>query len=101
MRKSYLTLFSVLMAIQCMAQISRSGKVINQKDRTPMQGVSVGVNGTTNDTSTDASGNFTIHVPDAQSVLVFSYSVFGSREVTSGTAASLTISLEENESALN
>jgi TonB-linked SusC/RagA family outer membrane protein len=50
-----------------------TGKVTDDKDGSPLQGVSVTVKGTTTGTTTSASGTFSITVPSSNSVLVFTF----------------------------
>lgn len=95
------TLACMLLAITSMAQITKSGKVINEKDGTPLQGVSVTVKGTTTGTSTDAGGNFSIQVPNEQSVLVFSYTGFNAKEVNANASEISNVTLAETQNALN
>ena len=53
-------------------QISVTGKV-KDKDGQPMPGVNILVEGTTIGVITDVNGNYTISVPNANAILVFSF----------------------------
>lgn len=55
-----LLLLSYCFGFNVMAQTSVSGRVINQKDNSPIEGVSVVLKGTTKGAVTDVAGNFTI-----------------------------------------
>ena len=55
-----LLLLSSCFGFHALAQTSVSGRVINQKDNSPLEGVSVVVKGTTKGAITDVAGNFTI-----------------------------------------
>ena len=55
--------------------------------------VSVAVKGTQTGTTTDASGNFSITVPNESSVLVFSYVGYGSQEVIVGNRTTINVSM--------
>src|SRR5690606_27695458 len=60
--------------------ISISGTVADASDGNPLPGVSVMVKGTAIGVATDADGGFTLEVPSAESVLVFSYLGYTSQE---------------------
>ena len=64
-------------------------------------GVSVMVKGTKTGTVTDANGNFSLNVPSASSVLVFSFTGLESKEVTVGNQSTITIQLISNAKALS
>ena len=49
-----------------------SGKVTSSEDGSTVPGVNVIIKGTSEGTTTDIDGNFTIEVPGSESVLVFS-----------------------------
>lgn len=57
------------------------GKVTSEEDKSGLPGVNVILKGTTNGTTTDANGDYTLNVPDAQGTLVFSYIGFTTEEV--------------------
>ncbi|MEC3908497.1 SusC/RagA family TonB-linked outer membrane protein [Tamlana sp. 2201CG12-4] len=67
----------------------------------PLPGANILEKGTTNGTQTDFDGNFSISVGDQNAVLVISYLGFKSKEVTVDNQTTLTISLEEDTSALD
>ncbi len=69
-----------------------SGKVTDENSD-PLQGATVNVKGTSTTTTTDASGNFVILVPNKKSVLVFSYVGLTSQEVVVGNRNSVDIRL--------
>ena len=60
------------------------GMVLTSEDQTALPGVSVVLRGTGRGTTTDASGAFSLGVPDAQSVLVFSFVGYETQEITVG-----------------
>ncbi len=62
-------------------------------DNEPLPGVSVTIKGTSTGTTTDANGNYTINVPNADAVLVFSYVGFGAQEVPVGSRTSIAVTL--------
>ncbi|WP_294961569.1 carboxypeptidase-like regulatory domain-containing protein [uncultured Flavobacterium sp.] len=74
------------------------GKVTGPQGE-PLPGVNILVKGTKITATTDFDGNFTIEVPDSNSILVFSYTGFLTKEVPADQAAN--IKLEEQNQTLN
>src|SRR5215204_2333608 len=66
----------------------------------PLVGASITLKGTTQSTSSDVNGAFSIEVPGSNSVLVVSYVGFVTQEVAVGTNAQLTIALQPSSSDL-
>ncbi|GHM99343.1 SusC/RagA family TonB-linked outer membrane protein [Cytophagales bacterium WSM2-2] len=58
-----------------------SGKVTSAEDGSPIPGVNVVQKGTTNGTSTDANGAFSLSISDASATLVFSFIGLRTQEV--------------------
>ena len=58
-----------------------SGKVISFEESFPLEGASVVVKGTRNQTGTQVDGSFTLVLQQADSVIVVSYEGFASQEV--------------------
>src|SRR5687767_3949717 len=77
-----------------------SGTVKDAVTGSGLAGASVVVKGSTEATTTDASGNFTISVPDNNAILVISYVGYVLREVPVGNNTRLEISLESTASEL-
>jgi TonB-linked SusC/RagA family outer membrane protein len=75
------------------------GKVTDEKGQ-PLSGVSVSVKGTTNGTTTDANGNFSITVPD-DAVLVFSYVGFSNVEEKVAGRTTIELSMKPVERAMD
>ncbi|UCH14567.1 MAG: TonB-dependent receptor [Bacteroidales bacterium] len=73
-------------------QVEITGKVVGE-DGTGMPGVNVVIKGTTTGTVTDVEGNYIITVPDAESILQFSYIGYLSEEITVGNQTTIDISL--------
>ena len=63
-------------------EIAVSGTVVSSDDGAGLPGVSVLVKGTTNGTTTDANGKYSINVPDGNSILVFSFIGYRAQEVS-------------------
>lgn len=72
-----------------------TGKVISGADNAPMPGVNVIVKGTTNGTSTDAEGKFSISA-DNENVLVFSFIGFKPFETAVGDRSEINVTLQED-----
>ena len=72
-----------------------SGKVIDM-DRMPISDVSVIVKGAKNGTATDASGNFSLSVPDSNSTLVVSSVGYKSKTVDLEGRSEITVQLENS-----
>jgi TonB-linked SusC/RagA family outer membrane protein len=78
--------------------ISVTGKVTDS-DNLPLPAVSIKVSGSTQGTSTDANGNFTISVPSNAS-LVFTYIGFASQTVAVNGRTTLNVRLESDSKML-
>ena len=79
--------------------ISVSGKVIDETGQA-LPGVNVVEKGTTNGTTTDASGQFSLNVQDESSVLVFSFIGYATQETAVGSRTDFSINLEADVMAL-
>ncbi|WP_177230424.1 TonB-dependent receptor [Chitinophaga sp. CF118] len=81
-------------------ELTVTGTVISPKgDKLP--GVSIRLKGAANGTNTDAEGKFSIRVPDEQSILIFSFIGYITKEVPLAGRTSIDIQLEESSTALN
>ncbi|TSJ42639.1 SusC/RagA family TonB-linked outer membrane protein [Mucilaginibacter corticis] len=78
-----------------------SGTVKDAATGETLIGVSIGVEGTTTGTNTDNNGNFSLTVPSAASVLVFSYLGYETQKVTVNDQATLDIKLVKAENKLS
>jgi TonB-linked SusC/RagA family outer membrane protein len=67
----------------------------------PLQGVSITIRGTNTGTATDENGNFSITVPEENSVLVFSYVGYATQEVTVGNRTSISVSMQSSASQMD
>jgi len=76
-----------------------TGKVLDEKGQ-PLVGASVRIKGAKTGTSTDATGSFTLEVPD-NTVLIVSYLGYEDKEVAATGAASLNITLKLATNSLN
>jgi TonB-linked SusC/RagA family outer membrane protein len=82
-----------------LADIGISGTVKNQSGQ-PIQGVSVVVKGTSNGTTTNSNGFYSIQVPGSQSVLQFSFVGFVTKEVIVGSQNVIDVTLEDSSQQL-
>lgn len=77
-----------------------SGKVTDGESN-PLPGVNVLVKGTSNGTTTDADGSFSIVAADGEVVLVFSFIGYASQEIPVGNRTTIDVVLQEDITSLN
>ena len=77
-----------------------SGTVTDAADGSPLPGVSIVEQGTTNGTQTDFDGIYTINVSTG-SVLVFSFVGMGTQTVTVGASNTIDVQMQEDASQLD
>ena len=102
-KKFTLTLLGLLLfALFSYAQKSVRGKVTDASDGMGIPGVSVSVKGQTGNTvATNNDGTFTINVPSNNSVLVFSYLGYATKEVTVGDQVTINVGLSSSNQQLD
>jgi len=103
LRKVFATVFTFAMlcfATAAWAQNINVSGTITDASGESLIGVNVQVKGTTLGTITDVNGAYTLSVPSAQSVLVFSYVGYVTQEVTVGSQRTISIQLREDTQAL-
>lgn len=94
MRKSLLFFFACAIAFSAWAQERTiTGKVIATDDGSSLPGVNVLLKGTTNGTTTDADGNYSLVVPASGGSLVFTFIGLESKEIEIGDRAVVDVSL--------
>ncbi len=81
-------------------QTTVTGMVTDENGQ-PFLGVTVVVKNTTNGTSTDFDGNYSIEVGNNQSVLVFSFIGYKTQEIVVGNRSVINVSLEPDVTSLN
>jgi len=105
MKKSYalslVFLFGFLLSLPAYAQQEVKGKVKAKEDGNPLPGVSIVIQGTTTGTITDLDGNYSITVPGAQSILVYSFIGFSTKTLTVGNSSAIDIILAAGTSELD
>lgn len=77
-----------------------TGTVTGSDDGLALPQVTVLIKGTTNGTTSDFDGNFKIDVPSAESVLVFRFLGYVTKEVTVGTQTTINVQLEPDALSL-
>lgn len=78
-----------------------TGQVADEKDGSPLAGVSVTVRGTKVGTTTGTDGIYRLSVPASARVLVFSYVNFLTKEVTIGERTVISVELSSAETSLS
>lgn len=73
-----------------------TGVVVSARDKTPLVGVSVIVEGTTTGTSTDRQGAFSLRLPEGRSRLTVSMLGYKPRQIECGARTQFEIALEED-----
>lgn len=74
--------------------------IVTDAAKEPIMGVSVGVKGGTQGTTTNAEGRFVLKVP-TNSTLVFSFIGFGTQEVVLGNSNNVSVALSETQAQLD
>lgn len=80
--------------------ITVTGKVMDGAFNEPMPGVAIQVQGTTTGTVTDLDGNFTLEVPSADAVLIFSFVGYKTQNVTVGSQRTINVTMQEDTETL-
>lgn len=98
------TIFTLFLLLQCSAalvfaqSVTIRGQVLDE-NRAPVPGATVQLKGAQKGTATDASGNFSLAVPEAKGVLVVSYVGYNTREV-SITGEVMVVQLQSSNNSL-
>jgi TonB-linked SusC/RagA family outer membrane protein len=95
-----LLLLVLLFPLSVLAQSTLTGTVLDKMSNQPLPGVNVVVQGTTNGTSTDFDGNFSLNVKKGD-VILFSYIGFKEYSLIYDAQKNISISLEEDSAQLN
>ena len=97
----YLTLllFCVVQMLHAQSNITVSGKVTSETGD-PMPGLTITVKGTTNGAATNIDGSFSLPVPNANSVLVFSFIGYETQEVPVNNRTTVNVTMQPDAKAL-
>ena len=96
--KPLLLLCAILCTLNGWSQTTVTGNVTEALG--PLPGVNILENGTTNGTTTDFDGNYTITVAD-DATLVFSYTGFTSKEISVNGQTTINVTMETDAAALD
>ncbi|EAQ99730.1 SusC/RagA family TonB-linked outer membrane protein [Maribacter sp. HTCC2170] len=97
----FLTVLALLCIQGMIAQTKTvSGTVTDASDGSPLPGVNVLVQGTTNGAQTDFDGNYSIQASEGD-VLLFSYLGMKSQSATVGSSSTINVTMEEDAEALD
>ncbi|HTE11721.1 MAG TPA: TonB-dependent receptor [Chitinophagaceae bacterium] len=99
--KALLFLFLLSLSYLARAQKPVSGKIINSKDKLPVQGATILVKGTNSGTSTDVDGVFKLTVPNDNSILVVTAIGFERMEISTSGKTTIFPELNPSSGALN
>ncbi|CAH0305364.1 MULTISPECIES: TonB-dependent receptor [unclassified Pedobacter] len=83
------------------ADIGITGKVIDEKTKSPIPGVSVKVKNGKTAAVTDENGVYKINVANEQTVLLFSYIGYDAQEVTVGSLKNINVILKSSQANLD
>ena len=78
-----------------------TGTITSAEDGLPVIGATILVKGTSTGTATDLDGQYSITVPDANTVLVISYTGLKTQEITVGDRTQIDVTLESSISVLD
>ena len=82
-------------------ELKVSGTLTDAETGTALIGATVQVKGTTNGTSTDLDGTYSIVAPDGNATLVFSYIGYINQEIVIGNQSTINVSLVPDVQSLN
>ncbi|GAB3549062.1 SusC/RagA family TonB-linked outer membrane protein [Spirosoma fluminis] len=96
-----LLFLSWLLCVEGMAQDRRISGQVKDETGTGLPGVSIVLKGSTQGTTSDAEGNYTVAVTGANPVIVFSYVGYLSQEVAVGSRSTVDVSLKADDKTLD
>ena len=95
-----LLFFLLILPLGILAQSTLKGTVLDGANSGPLPGANVIVEGTSNGTTTDFDGNFTISNIKKGDILVISYIGYKDQKITYNNQNNITITLEEDSKEL-
>lgn len=99
--KQYFTLLLLCLSVAVAAQTRVTGRVTDPADGSALIGATVKEKGTTNGTSTDVDGNFSLNVANLNATLVVDYTGYTSQEVSLAGRSRVEILLKQDDGLLN
>jgi len=88
-------------AVNTVTQDREITGVVNDENGTPLPGASVVIKGTTIGAQTDFDGNFTITIPDNNTILTISYIGYETVDINVGDKSTITVNLKESAAQLD
>ena len=97
LRKTFLAACACMVTLSLFAQQSVNVRgTVTDKDGEVLPGTSITVKGTAAGTASDEDGNYSINVPNGNSVLVFSYIGYTTQEISVGSQTIINATLDED-----
>jgi TonB-dependent starch-binding outer membrane protein SusC len=90
----------LLLTSQALFALNIKGTVLSANDNSPLAGVSVFEKGTTNGTSTDVNGQYSIEVSKPEAILVFSIIGYQPMEIPVEGKSVIDVKLSEQDQTL-
>jgi hypothetical protein len=93
------SLFLITQAYANPVKVKITGRIIDETGE-GLPGVSILEKGTSNGTATDIDGNYSLSVEGSNSVIVYSFVGYSSKQVTVGSQSIINVSLETDAATL-
>ena len=91
---------SVKSGLQAGTEVTIKGRVTDSESKEPLPGVNILVKGTQTGTSTEANGNYTLAVDNANITLIYSFVGYEPQEVQAGSRTEIDVSLKTDQKSL-
>lgn len=101
LNKAFLIIGMLFISMGTFAQIRITGVATDAGTRETLPFITIQVKGTTQGTTTDSDGKYTIVVPGQDAVLVYSYIGYQTIEVTVGIQTTINVALQEDIEVLD
>jgi TonB-linked SusC/RagA family outer membrane protein len=82
-------------------EVTVTGTVTDQQDGSPLPGVNILIQGTVTGTTTDVQGDYTIRVPDEETVLIFTYVGYNTIEQRVGNRSVIDVAMAQDITQLS
>lgn len=90
-----------LFSLTAYAQIKITGTASDAATGDPLSFITIQVKGTTEGTTSDMDGKYSIEVPNGDAILVYSYIGYRTQEITVGNQTQINVRLSEEVEALD